>query len=137
MFLSKRKNGIYYIHYETQNGKRTKVSTKARIKKEALQFLSTFSKHQTEKIKKKITEISLSSFKTEFLKHSEAVHTPKTTKTFVTTFKYLEDFLGNNLINEISNREVMEYVEYRIKNPSIYQARKDLINLSSAFNWAI
>ena len=31
----------------------------------------------------------------------------------------------------------MEFVEYRIKNPSIYQARKDLINLSSAFNWGI
>ena len=52
MFLSKRKNGIYYIHYETRDGKRTKVS-----------------KHQTEKIKKKITKISLSSFKKEFLKH--------------------------------------------------------------------
>ncbi len=31
----------------------------------------------------------------------------------------------------------MEFVEFRIKNPSIYQARKDLINLSSAFNWGI
>ncbi len=31
----------------------------------------------------------------------------------------------------------MDFIEYRIKNPSIYQARKDLINLSSAFNWAI
>ena len=75
MFLSKRRNGIYYIYYENPAGKRVKVSTKARTKKEALQFLSNFSKHQAEKVKQKITEISLSSFKKEFLKHSEAVHT--------------------------------------------------------------
>ncbi len=45
MFLSKRNNGIYYIFYDTPEGKRVKVSTKARTKKETLKFLSNFSKH--------------------------------------------------------------------------------------------
>ena len=40
MFLSKRKNNNYYVHYE-MNGKRKSISTKSSKKSEALKFLTT------------------------------------------------------------------------------------------------
>jgi integrase len=138
MFLTKRANGIYYVVYETEEG-RKKVSTHTTTKREAQQFLKNFYPViEPAKKKETVKRISLKMFKYEYMRHSEAVHTEKTTKTFVTTFKYLESFLGGEkLVNEITEKDMLEFTEYRITHPSVYQARKDLINLSSAFNWAI
>jgi len=95
MFLSKRPNGIYYIYYYDIKGKRKSVSTKATHKKDAYQFLTNFKEVIKEESNQTTHPVDLKKFRFEFLKHSEAVHTPKTTKTFVTTFKYLQAFLGN------------------------------------------
>jgi integrase len=137
MFLSKRPNGIYYIYYDDTDGIRKSISTKAKHKKDAYQFLSNFKEIIKEENKKITHPIDLMSFRFKFLKHSEAVHTPKTTKTFVTTFKYLLAFIGNAQLLEITDKKIRAFVDYRIKNPSLYQARKDLINISSCFNWAV
>ena len=137
MFLSKRPNGIYYIYYNDNSGKRKSVSTKATHKKDAYHYLSGFSEVIKEEQNKKYTPIELKAFAFQFLKHSEAVHTPKTSKTYVTTFRYLQAFVGNVQLTEITDRSIRAYVEYRIKHPSIYQARKDLINICASFNWAV
>ena len=41
MYLSKHKSCVYYIYFEL-DGKRRKISTRARVKSDALKFLSTF-----------------------------------------------------------------------------------------------
>jgi integrase len=137
MFLSKRPNGIYYIYYDDTNGIRKSVSTKANHKKDAYQFLSNFKENIQEENKKTTHPIDLMAFRFKFLKHSETVHAPKTTKTFVTTFKYLLAFIGNVQLVEITEKSIRCFIEYRMKNPSLYQARKDLINISSSSNWAV
>lgn len=137
MFLSKRPSGIYYIYYEDSNGKRQAISTKSKLKSEALKFLTNFKSEILERTSRKTIPITLDKFQFEFLKHSEAIHTPKTTKTFVTTFKYMLEFFGDPIISELTERDIRRFIDYRIKNPSIYQARKDLINISSSFTWAI
>jgi site-specific recombinase XerD len=137
MFLSKRPNGIYYLYYKNNKGKRYCVSTKSKLKREALKFLTNFQSELEERVSRKIIPITLSKFRFEFLKHSEAIHTSNTTTTFVTTFKYLQKFLGNIQLSEIKEKDIKAYIDYRITTISMYQARKDLINLSSCFNWAI
>lgn len=137
MFLSKRPSGIYYIYYKDARGKRQAISTKSKLKREALKFLTNFRSELEERANKKIIPITLSKFRFEFLKHSEAIHTPKTTKTFVTTFKYMLEFFGDPIISDLAEKDIRRFIDYRIKTPSIYQARKDLINISSSFTWAV
>jgi predicted GIY-YIG superfamily endonuclease len=36
LFISKHKNGYYYIYYNDDNGKRQSITTKTKIKSEAL-----------------------------------------------------------------------------------------------------
>ena len=137
MFLSKRPSGIYYLYYKDSNGRRFCISTKCKLKSEALRFLTNFKSEILERTSRKTIPITLDKFQFEFLKHSEAIHTPKTTKTFVTTFKYMLKFFGDPIISELTERDIRRFVDYRIKTPSIYQARKDLINISSSFTWAV
>ncbi|MCL5030091.1 MAG: tyrosine-type recombinase/integrase [Bacteroidetes bacterium] len=137
MFISKRSNGYYYIYYDDANGKRQAISTKSKLKKEALQFLTNFSNEIKKKSKQLYIPIDFNSFSKAFIKHSESIHTIKTTATFITTNKYFNEYCQNMNLMDITEKLIRNYLDYRITNSSIYQARKDLINLSSSFNWAI
>jgi hypothetical protein len=65
MFLFKRK-GIYYLEYfdEMENRKK-RISTKARLKKEALKFLTDFKESLNEL--KKVRYISVNDFRDEYI----------------------------------------------------------------------
>ncbi len=69
MFLSKRPSGIYYIYYEDSNGKRQAISTKSKLKSEALKFLINFKSELLERASRKTIPITLDEFQFEFLKH--------------------------------------------------------------------
>jgi integrase len=136
MFLFKRSNGFYYIYFEV-DGKRKAQSTGCKKKTEALQYLNRISSKLYQEKELKYIPISLNKFFWEFLKHSEVIHTDKTLKSFKVTFKKFESFIGNPQIKDISEKQIFQYVDYRTSNPSVYQARKDIINLSSCFSWGI
>lgn len=137
MFLSKRVNGIYYIYYNDETGKRQAISTKTSIKSAALIFLTDFNQKVKKKQEKPAIAIKLKDFTEEFLIHSKAIHTDKTTRTYKTTFKIFLDSIGNIFLSSIEEKNIKQYIDYRITSASVFQARKDLINLSSCFNWAI
>lgn len=136
MNIYKRSNGIYHIRYSV-NGKEKSISTKTKKKSEALKFLSNFNEEMKRRDELEYTPISLKKFCFEYLKYSEVQHTEKTHKTYKTTFKYLQEFFGQIELIDISFNDIEDYITYRMKNPSVYQARKDYINISSALNWAI
>lgn len=137
MYLYKRKSGIYYVIYNQPNGKRTSLSTQTQYKKEALKFLTDFKSTLKERQEQKVTPITLKDFSLVFLKYSETIHTPKTTKAFTISFKFLQLYLGNIQLSELTRSQMESYFQHRISSSSIYSARKDLINLSSAFNKAV
>ncbi len=137
MFLTKRSNGIYYLYYLNSESKRTALSTKVKQKSEALRFLTLFTKQLEERQNKKTTPITLHRFVTEFLKHSEALHTFWTNYTYKQTFRFLKKYFNDVTLTEISTKDISKYIEHRINTASVYQARKDLINISASFNWAI
>lgn len=137
MFLSKRPNGVYYLYYTKQNGKRTSVSTKTKLKSEANKFLISFSGNLKKVKEKSVLPISLKSFTDEFEKHSEVVHTYWTNYSYKQTFRFLNKYFPEDILNELTTKDINRYIEHRIKSASIYQARKDLINICAAFNWGI
>lgn len=136
MYLSKRQNGVYYIFYNQSNGKKTCLSTGEKIKSEAVRFLSNFESELKTRRKNKLNPISLKDFTFEFLKYSETIHSQNTSKVFKVTFNYLTKFFGNPQLTEITTSRLNEYFTNRIKE-TVFPARKDLINISSAFTYAV
>ncbi len=68
MFLSKHRNGIYYLFYRDDNNRRQKVSTRARRKSDALKFLQTF---KIESEKRKAPKL-FSKYMVQFLEYSKS-----------------------------------------------------------------
>jgi len=137
MFLSKRSNGFWYIFYENRYGKRTCLSTKSKLKSDALKFLSNLQDELRSRKSERMIPISLSDFRFHFLKYSESIHSEKTTKVFKTTFKFLINYFGNLQLQDLTINKINDFLQYRLNTSSIYAARKDLINLSSALSKAV
>jgi integrase len=136
MFLCKHKNGFYYLYYSDMNGIRRKLSTKAKMKSEANKFLSNFRDELKLRETRKLVPISVSRFMLEILKHSESVHSPKTTSNYGTTFRAFLKHFGDVQLGSIMKVDIQNYIEKRIRETSIYAGRKDLAYLSASFRYA-
>jgi integrase len=137
MFLSKRTNGIYYIFYDGQNGKRTCLSTKCRNKTDALKYFINYSNKATESELLTTVEISLNDFSKKFIEYSEIYHTYKTTLTYKTTFNQALKYFGNIRLSELNTSQIESFITHRIKTGSIYCGRKDIVNIKACFKWAV
>lgn len=136
MFLTKRSNKVYYVVYGSAE-KRKYVSTGTKKKKEADDFLKVFREMQTERESLNYIPIALKDFLWKFLLYAEPTHTDSTIRNYKTTFKFVKLFFGNIQLSEITTLKLQEYFQKRYKDSSIFAVRKDHINLSSAFSWAV
>ncbi len=137
MILSKRSNGNYYIFFNQENGKRTCISTKCKIKSDALKFLADFQR-KTKERRSKQQVIKLTDYISRFLQFSNLNHTQKTVSAYSTTLKFFVNFFDKEpLLKDITSKKINDYFTQRINKSSIYQARKDLICLNSLFNRAV
>lgn len=137
MFLSKRSNGRYYIFYPQQNGKMTCISTKTKLKAEALKFLSNFTNELAKKANQKISPIKISNFFREFLRYSETIHSIKHTETLKATFAVVNRYFGEILLGELTLERLQSFMEERLKTVSVYSVKRDKANLSSTFSYGI
>jgi len=137
MFLSKHSNGIYYVVYDKGNGSRGAKSTREKLKKGATKFLFEFQKKLEIERAQVVTPIRLKEYAFTFLRYSEPYFTDKTMRVYKTTFKYVLNHFGNVLLSDISTKEIEDYLHKRIKETSIFAARKDLSNLAASFNKAV
>ena len=129
MYLSKRNNGFYYIYYYQPSGKRTCISTKTRLKNEAVKFLSNFKEEIEQKRIDKLRPVSLKEYCNQFLNYSKNIHTIKTHKGYIGALNKLGDYFGDINLKDIIHSKLSEYFDNRVNTSSIYQARKDLIQL--------
>lgn len=136
MFLSKRSNGNYYIFYDRANGKRTCISTKTKIKTEALIFLSEFKDNLRKRSLLDVIPKTLLEFTYEFSRYSESIHRPKTTKQFNSILKEFRKYCSNIYLHEIDSNIVQHYLQKKSK-VSVYTSQKHLAYLRSAFNKAL
>ncbi len=136
MFLSKHKNGFYYIYYEDAEGKRQAKSTRTKLKSEALKELNKFSVELTSQ-KGRYADTTIKQFRWEFLKTSESYHSWKTTKDYRTTFTAIEKHFGNILLSQFTQKGVEEFIQKKIREKSIYTGRRHLINIKALFNRAV
>ncbi len=137
MFLSKRENGIWYIFYQDVNGKKKMRSTRSKSKQIADKYLRIFEQKFLDTQLQKYIPITLKEFRWKYLLYSESIHTAKTNKGFKSSFKFILDYFGNVQLSEITSLKIEDYLQYRIRSSSLFAARKDFINLSSAFTKAV
>jgi integrase len=137
LFISKHKNGYYYIYYTDNNGKRKSITTKSKLKSEALKVLSNF--NDLPKIRNTIDpkELTLKQFRWEFLKHSESRHSWKTTLDYKNTFNEMETYFGNIKLSEFTQKKLEEFIQFKIIKKSVHTGRRHLINVKAMFNKAL
>jgi integrase len=134
MFISKRKNGFYYIHYNDESKKRISVTTGKKIKSEALKFLTSF--REDCQLKKFESPITFQVYMWQYLKHSEITHSYKTTLAYKLILKQFNKFYNNPCLSDITQTMIEKYLQQKFK-VSVYTAQKNLAYLRSFFNKAI
>jgi len=137
LFLSKRKNGNYYIYYLNEVGKRACISTKCKLKNEALKFLSNFKNQLEERKVNKVFPISLAKFFFEYLKYSESIHTYKSTQTIRSAVNSLLKYFGSIQLSDVNKKGISDYLQQRTNQVSPYVVKREIAYLSAMFNWAI
>jgi integrase/recombinase XerD len=137
LFLSKRKNGFYYVYYLNEFSKRASISTRSKRKNEALKFLADFKNQLEERKANKVIPISLEKFFFEYLKYSESIHTTKSTQTIRSAVNSYLKYFGAIQLSDLNKHNILEYLQHRSNAVSSYVVKRELAYLSAIFNWGI
>lgn len=98
MFFSKSPAGIWHLYYTNTAGKRTKVSTKTKLKSQALSFLKSFRLDEQSKPK----NISLAEFEMEFLNYGTKNFTSSNIELYQRAFKNFISLFGNIQLRQVT-----------------------------------
>jgi len=117
MYITKIPKSKFYQVVYFKNGKRTTVSTKTSIKKDAEKFLKTFEPSdkpnaQIEKVtqKEKTSAITLLDFKEEYLNYVSSLKSPTYIKSINLSFRQFYNFIGNIPLSEIDVRKLDKFI---------------------------
>jgi integrase len=127
--LFRRKNGIYYIAYFDEAGRRRWVSTRTSDKNKAMEFLKLFQSGKS--------QMYLSDFVEKFMEYANSVYRTATRLLFAGIFKKFMEIIGDKPLFQISVEDVERYKVERLKSVSISKVSIDLRALRSAFNKAV
>jgi len=137
MFLTKLKNGYYYVYFLDVSGKRNKISARTKNRSEARKFLISFQSTFSERRREKLEPLTLKQFRWKFLKHSESIHAWKTTLDYKSTFNEMENYFGDILLTEFTHRSIEEFIQTKIRKVSLHTGRRHLINVKAMFSKAV
>jgi integrase len=136
MFLSKRSNGIYYLWFFADGGKKQKISTGCKLKSDALKFLKDFNQQEIKR-KTVITRKTLSTFFSEYIEYSRGVHTLKTQQSISNAFRELIRIVGDIRLDAVGVMHIEGFLATKKAEASEWTARKYYIHLASAFETAL
>ncbi|MBZ0204148.1 MAG: tyrosine-type recombinase/integrase, partial [Ignavibacteria bacterium] len=138
MYLSnKNKFGIYYLFYkDISTSKIRKVTTKTKLKKEALEFLRKFDFNKTKDVKE-IQNYYFTDLQTEVLKYATQNYTECTNQIYRNTTNYFLKIVGNKLLKTISIKDIEFFKSERLKFVNKVTLNIDIRTLKSIFNKAL
>jgi integrase/recombinase XerD len=135
MFLFKRKNGIYYLNFIDYRGLRKSITTKCKIKTDALNFLRDFKENLKRKSDYKIKFLRLSDVRSKIFGYYSNNIAKATFKCYRVTFEALINVIGDKMINDIFPADIENFKNARIKKGlSYYSINADLRNIKAMFN---
>ncbi len=94
MFLYKHSNGVYYLYFKNEQGKRQKVSTRCTYKADAMNFLQSFKRDEYER-RQKAKHKLLSEFLIAFLSYAEGSFSEGTVAIYKATLKNFIEYIGD------------------------------------------
>jgi len=136
MYISKnRKSGIYYIYYRKDDGKKTRVSTRTKLKSEAMKFLKDFDK----RLKKSIQQPSftMEQLKSKYLGVIEITHTKNSWRNSRQALEKFIAAVGSDTQVRDVTKSMAESMILTIYQRAKYTASLYLRNLKAVFNRAI
>lgn len=135
MHLYKRSNGFYYLKFKSQTGDWKNISTKTKVKKEALQFLLNFKNEITDT--SKIGNISFQKFIDRYQEYSKVNHSPTNTKRIEYVLEHFKMHIKSAQLDEIDTQTIEEYKSKRLKSCKPCTVNIELRSLKSMFNTAM
>jgi integrase len=114
VFLSKR-NGVYYLWYHDDGGRKRKVSTGARVKSEAMQFLRHFEEASHPQRKR---HTLLSAFTNELFGYVCSNMTSGTLWIYKSAFRHFIMYVGDIPLQSLTPYHLDRFKTYRLKDVS-------------------
>ena len=135
MFISKKSNGIYYIFYKGENGKRNSISCKTKRKADANIFFSNFKDEMNKRNKNPLIEIKISSFFDEYVKINKYRYSDNTILSIKSFRNSLINYFSDITINKITKIAFENYLAERLQKVTSQVIRRELSYLSVVFRW--
>jgi len=135
MFLSKRRNGIYYVWYKDElSDVMKKVSAKTKNKTEAQKFLLAYEKTSSERNKNRFfTLSSLRDFVLDYVKNN---FTKSTHQLYKRAFREFIDILGNKIAYDVTPEDIEYFKRKRLNTVSPVTLNIEIRNLKTSYNLA-
>jgi site-specific recombinase XerD len=133
MFLFKRK-GVYYLEYEElKTGRKKRISTKKKMKRDALVFISNFKKELEDRAK--IKTVSFEQFEKEYIGLKTKSSSVKYIISIKLALKKFREEVGNPLLEDIRFNQAETFI-MNIHKDSAWLALLYYRTLKAAFNKA-
>lgn len=137
MFISKRKNGYYYLFVKDDlTSKRIMVSCKTKKKSEALKFLNQYDNSLHSKSNNKIL-LSVFQLQAEVMKYVTDNLRHSTTLIYKRVFRDFLRIIGDKHLRLITVKDIEGYKSKRLEEVSPSTVNIDLTTLKAIFNIAI
>ncbi len=133
MFLSKSRRGYYYIWYTDDRGKRRKVSTRCRLKTDALKALMDFKALTA----RRGSSVMLGQFIQDFHRYATATYSPATVDMYDRTLGLFKEKASDRLLSTITPRHVDDYKVWRLGSIKPVSVNIELRTVKAALNTAI
>lgn len=139
MFLSKRKNGNYYLFFtDDTTQKRKMLSCRTKSKPAALKFLTTYKLNsQTVQKQRTNTIYYIQDLQREVLKYVSDNLRPKTLLLYKNAFSDLLRITGNKPLNLISFSDIENFKSIRLTEVSQTTVNIRLASIKAIFNLAV
>jgi site-specific recombinase XerD len=136
MFLYKHSNGVYYLYFKSEEGKRQKVSTRCTYKTDAMNFLQSFKKDEHER-RQKAKHKLLSEFLTTFLSYAEGSFSVGTVAIYKATLRNFMEYIGNFPLANYTPQHFDVYKTERLRTIKAVTVNIELRTLRAFFNTAL
>jgi integrase/recombinase XerC len=135
--IFKRPNGVYYLWYNDDAGKRQKISCHTKSKAESKAFRDKFIKG--ERKPKRTGAIGIKAYADQYILHSETNQKAKTAHNVRSCFNELLAYLNNNHrpLSSITTAEIQAFLDKKMRETSRATVRRHIITLRAAWGTAI
>ena len=137
MFLFKEKSGFYYLYtIDPVSRKRSKISTRSKIKSEALKFLTNYKERPAQEITPAPNH-SIAEIKEEALKTLKNDITIGTYKIYEASLRVFQKFTANKKAKLISVKDIESFKAFRLQTIKPATVNIEIRSLKAVFNVAL